>query len=549
MTKKFDFIIIGSGIAGLTFALKAAEKGSVAIITKEKMIESNTRYAQGCIASVIDKEDSISFHYEDTLKAGAGLCHKNAVQIMAEKGPEMVKLLSEWGVNFDKTNSGSFELGREGGHSKHRIVHVHDFTGKAIQEALVERVKENSNIEIFEDYLGIDLITDHHRLKEKNKKSHTTCYGIYVLDKENKIHKFLSKVTLLGTGGMGKIYLHTTNPHIATGDGVAMAYRAGAAIGNLEFMQFHPTAFYHPSGIRFLVSETIRGFGAILRNTKGEAFMENYSPELKELSPRDIVARAIDSEMKKEGKPHVYLDLTHKNSDLTKEKFPLIYNTCLSYGIDITKDYIPVVPAAHYMCGGVVADLNGATNIKNLFASGEVAMSGVNGANRLASNSLLEGMVFSLTALNYVKENKILENTDFELSIPDWDDSGTFDEKEWVYISHDEKEIHQIMWDYVGIVRKESRLERACNRLKLVNEEIETFYKKTKITRPLIELRNISQLSLLITRSARFREESRGLHYIVDYPQKSAAWLHDTIKINERTIKRSLDDDGFSNIN
>ena len=549
MTKKFDFIIIGSGIAGLTFALKAAEKGSVAIITKEKMIESNTRYAQGGIASVIDKEDSISFHYEDTLKAGAGLCHKNAVQIMAEKGPEMVKLLSEWGVNFDKTNSGSFELGREGGHSKHRIVHVHDFTGKAIQEALVERVKENSNIEIFEDYLGIDLITDHHRLKEKNKKSHTTCYGIYVLDKENKIHKFLSKVTLLGTGGMGKIYLHTTNPHIATGDGVAMAYRAGAAIGNLEFMQFHPTAFYHPSGIRFLVSETIRGFGAILRNTKGEAFMENYSPELKELSPRDIVARAIDSEMKKEGKPHVYLDLTHKNSDLTKEKFPLIYNTCLSYGIDITKDYIPVVPAAHYMCGGVVADLNGATNIKNLFASGEVAMSGVNGANRLASNSLLEGMVFSLTALNYVKENKILENTDFELSIPDWDDSGTFDEKEWVYISHDEKEINQIMWDYVGIVRKESRLERACNRLKLVNEEIETFYKKTKITRPLIELRNISQLSLLITRSARFREESRGLHYIVDYPQKSAAWLHDTIKINERTIKRSLDDDGFSNIN
>ena len=545
--QKFDFIVIGSGIAGLTFALKAAGMGSVAVITKEKMFESNTRYAQGGIASVIDKKDKTNFHFEDTLKAGAGLCHKNAVKLMAEKGPEMIKLLSEWGVDFDKTKSGSFELGREGGHSKSRIVHVHDYTGKAIQEALVNKVRENSNIHIFENCMGLDLITDHH-LSEKTISDSITCYGVYILDKNNKITTFLSKITLVATGGMGKIYLHTTNPAIATGDGVAMAYRAGAAVGNLEFMQFHPTAFYDPSGIRFLVSEAVRGFGAILRNNKGEAFMEKYSPELKELSPRDIVARAIDSEMKKEGKPNVFLDLTHKNPNLVKEKFPLIYNTCLSFGINITKELIPVVPAAHYQCGGVIADLNGATNINNLFASGEAAMSGVNGANRLASNSLLEGMVFSLTALKLIKDKKILNSTKIETSIPDWDDSGTFDEKEWIYISHDKREIHQIMWDYIGIVRKDSRLERACNRLNLINKEIEEFYKKTKITKALIELRNMSLLSVLITQSARFRKESRGLHYISEYPEKDEKWLVDTIKINDRIIKRPINDDGFASI-
>jgi len=545
--KKYDFIVIGSGIAGLTFAIKAAEMGSVAVITKEKMFESNTRYAQGGIASVIDKEDKTYLHFEDTLKAGAGLCHKNAVKLTAQKGPEMIKLLSEWGVDFDKTKSGSLELGREGGHSKSRIVHVHDYTGKAIQEALVNKVRENSNIHIFENCMGLDLITDHH-LPEKTISGSITCYGVYVLDKNNEITTFLSKITLLATGGMGKIYLHTTNPAIATGDGVAMAYRAGAAVGNLEFMQFHPTAFYDSSGIRFLVSEAIRGFGAILRNNKGEAFMKKYSPELKELSPRDIVARAIDSEMKKEGKPNVFLDITHKNPNLVKEKFPLIYNTCLSYGINITKELIPVVPAAHYQCGGVIADLNAATNINNLFASGEAAMSGVNGANRLASNSLLEGMVFSLTSLKLIKDKKILNSAKIETSIPDWDDSGTFDEKEWIYISHDKREIHQIMWDYVGIVRKDLRLERACNRLNLINKEIEEFYKKTKITKALIELRNISLLSVLITQSARFRKESRGLHYIIEYPEKNEEWLVDTIKINNRFIKRPINDDGFTSI-
>lgn len=536
---EYDFIVIGSGIAGLTFALKASEIGTVAVITKEKLEEANTRYAQGGIASVMKDEDRIDFHLEDTLKAGAGLCHVEAVKQVVSSGPQMIDLLIQWGVEFDRKKTGELDLGREGGHSYHRIVHVHDFTGKAIQKILIQRIRENANIQIFENYMGVDLITEHH-LKE-NQQDSITCYGVYALNKSNnQVETFVSKVTFLATGGAGKIYKHTTNPDIASGDGIAMAYRAGAVIGNLEFFQFHPTAFYHSSGYRFLISEAVRGFGGILRNHEGEAFMEKYHPELKDLAPRDIVARAIDSEMKKSGKPHVYLDVTHLPDDDIKEKFPTIYNKLLQFGVDITKDPIPVVPAAHYMCGGVAANLNGKTSIKNLFAAGEVALTGVNGANRLASNSLLEGMVYAVKAFEYIKSKKLLSKNIIPHNIPSWDDSGTFDEKEWIYISHDLDEIQQLMSDYVGIVRKKSRLMRALNRLKVINQEIEDFYKKTKLNQSIIELRNISQVAILIAKCANFREESRGLHYIIDFPEKKKEWEVDSLIVRNQMYKHSI---------
>jgi L-aspartate oxidase len=530
----FDFIVLGSGIAGLSFALNASELGRVAIFTKEKLEEANTRYAQGGIATVMKEEDKIQFHLEDTLKAGAGLCHKNAVELVVSKGPEMIRKLIEWGVDFDRKKTGELDLGREGGHSFHRILHVHDFTGKAIQHTLVRKVKENSNISVFENHVAIDFITEHHL--ENENSDQITCYGVYVLDKlNNRIKKVTGKVTFLATGGAGRIYKHTTNPEIATGDGIAMAHRAGAVVGNLEFIQFHPTAFYHPSGYRFLISEAVRGFGGILRNHKGEAFMERYHPELKDLAPRDIVARAIDSEMKKSGKPHVFLDVTHLPAEDIKFKFPTIYKKMMEFGIDITKEPIPVVPAAHYICGGVVTDLSGRTSIKNLFAGGEVALTGVNGANRLASNSLLEGMVYAFRAFEYIKINQVLQNCVVPGSIPEWDDSGTFDEKEWIYISHDLEEIQQIMSDYVGIVRKRSRLQRAINRLQLIVDEIESFYKKTRLNQAIIELRNIAQVALLIAKSANFREESRGLHYILDFPETKKKWEVDTL-IKQKSI-------------
>ncbi|GAB4180425.1 MAG: L-aspartate oxidase [Calditrichia bacterium] len=536
---KFDFIVVGSGIAGLTFALKAAELGSVAVITKEDIVEANTRYAQGGIASVIEKEDTIDFHFQDTLKAGANLCHKNAVMEVVKHGPDMIRQLMDWGVGFDKKSDGDLDLGREGGHSKHRIVHVHDATGEAIQQSLVKRVKENSNIQIFENTMVLDLITEHQITKQKSET--ITCYGVYALmESSKKIETFHSKVTCIATGGAGRIYKHTTNPEIATGDGLAMAYRAGALLGNLEFIQFHPTAFYHPSGYRFLITEAVRGFGGILRNHKGEAFMEKYHPQLKELAPRDIVARAIDSEMKIEGKPHVYLDLTHLDSESIIKRFPTIYNKLMQFDVDITREPIPVVPAAHYFCGGIATDLKGRTSVKNLYAAGEVSLTGVNGANRLASNSLLEGMVYAHNAVNHIKQNKTIDTISFMKHIPDWDDSGTFDENEWILVSHDLDEIRQIMSDYVGIVRKKSRLSRAINRLQIINQEIENFYKKTKLNREIIELRNIAQLALLIARSADFREESRGLHYILDYPETKSSWEVDTLIRSDHLFKHAI---------
>lgn len=529
MEIKSDFLIIGSGIAGLSYALRVAEFGSVSIITKKEKADSNTNLAQGGIAAVISNDDSFELHIRDTLIAGDGLCHIEAVETLVYEGPKRLNELIDIGVKFT-TKYGKLDLGREGGHSRNRIVHAQDLTGKEIERALLQKIAAHQNIKIYENHIAIDLITEHHLGINLNKSSDIHCWGAYVLDVEQGIvKKFLAQITMLSTGGLGHVYLHTTNPLIATGDGVAMAYRAGANIANMEFIQFHPTTLHNSGSPSFLISEAVRGFGAYLKTIDGERFMSKYHPAL-ELAPRDVVARAIDAELKRRGDNYIYLDLRHLPADSIKEKFPNIYRTCLEkYKLDITMELIPVVPAAHYACGGVFTDLVGRTNIKNLFACGEVAMTGVHGANRLASNSLLEAIVFSERAATTSIE--IVSNQKNQIpEIPEWDDSGTFNTEEWILISHDRKEIQEIMWDYVGIVRSDLRLERAIRRLNFIHEEIENFYKKTKITEPLIELRNLVLVALLIAKSALMRKESRGLHYNTDYPQKDDInWKKDTI--------------------
>ncbi|WP_140945611.1 L-aspartate oxidase [Candidatus Thermokryptus mobilis] len=526
-----DFLVIGSGIAGLFYALKVADYGQVAIITKKEKAESNTNYAQGGIASVFSPDDSYELHIQDTLNAGAGLCKREAVELMVREGPRKVEELMKIGVEFTRTQNGRLDLGMEGGHSRRRIVHAKDLTGREIERALLEKVASHPNVKIFEHHVAIDLITEHHLVGiDKSKKiDNIHCWGVYALDsKTGEVKKFLSKVTLLATGGLGQVYLHTTNPLIATGDGVAMAYRAGAKIGNMEFIQFHPTTLYNSGSPVFLISEAVRGFGGILRTKQGEDFMKKYDPR-GSLAPRDIVARAIDAELKKSGDEYVYLDLTHLNPDSVKDRFPHIYEKCLEFKIDITREPIPVVPAAHYSCGGVVTDLWGRTSIVGLYAAGEVAMTGVHGANRLASNSLLEALVFSeraaIDSVKFVRENF------FKFpNIPDWIDTGIFNTEEWVLISHDKREIQQLMWDYVGIVRSTLRLERAKRRIELIADEIEEFYKKTKVTAEILELRNLAIVALLIIRSALMRKESRGLHFTTDYPERDDKnWLKDTI--------------------
>lgn len=526
-----DFLVIGSGIAGLFYALKVADHGHVIIITKKEKAESNTNYAQGGIASVFSPDDSYELHIQDTINAGAGLCKREAVEIMVREGPKKVEELIQIGVEFTRTQNGKLDLGIEGGHSRKRIVHAKDLTGREIERALLEKVLSHPNVELFEHHVAIDLITEHHLVGiDKSKKiDNIHCWGVYALDvKTGQVKKFLSKVTMLATGGLGQVYLHTTNPVIATGDGVAMAYRAGAKIGNMEFIQFHPTTLYNSGTPAFLISEAVRGFGGILRTKKGEDFMKKYDPR-GSLAPRDIVARAIDTELKKSGDEFVYLDLTHLEPDKVKDRFPHIYERCLEFKIDITKEPIPVVPAAHYSCGGVVTDLWGRTSIYGLYAAGETAMTGVHGANRLASNSLLEALVFSeraaVDSVRFVKENF------FKFpNIPDWIDTGVFNTEEWVLISHDRREIQQLMWDYVGIVRSTLRLERAKRRIELIANEIEEFYKKTKVTADILELRNLATVALLIIRSALMRKESRGLHFNTDYPYRDDEnWLKDTI--------------------
>lgn len=528
-----DFLIIGSGIAGLSYALHVANYGTVSIITKKARAESNTNLAQGGIATVLANDDSFDLHIKDTLDAGDGLCHEDVVNIVVKEGPDRLKELIDLGVQFTQSQ-GHLDLGREGGHSRNRIVHAQDLTGREIERALLHRIAEHPNIQVFENHIAIDLITEHHLGINLDNSTPIHCWGAYVIDLQNgAVKKFLSAITLLSTGGLGHVYLHTTNPMIATGDGVAMAYRAGAKIGNMEFIQFHPTTLFNSGSPAFLISEAVRGFGAYLKTKDNQRFMHRYDTRL-ELAPRDVVARAIDKELKKRGDDYVFLDLRHLSSDSIREKFPHIFETCLTrYKIDITKEMVPVVPAAHYSCGGVVTDSFGRTNIHNLFACGEVTMSGVHGANRLASNSLLEAIVFSHRAAEVSQHARISNNQTIP-KIPEWDESGTFNTEEWVLISHDRREIQEVMWDYVGIVRSDLRLDRALRRINFIYDEVEKFYKKTKVTEGLIELRNLALVAKLIIQCAILRKESRGLHYTTDYTEK------DDLRFKKDTIISAL---------
>lgn len=516
----FDYLVIGSGIAGLWFALKAADSGTVAIVTKKGISDSSTNYAQGGIAAVFDDKDSFDKHIEDTLNAGAGLCRKEAVETIVTEGPARVKELFQMGVDFTlRQSKGDFDLGMEGGHSEKRIVHAHDYTGQAVEKALLEACANHKNIRFFEHHYALDLIID-----ERGED----CLGAAVLHSgDRNIIEFIAKATLLSTGGIGRIYLHTTNPAIATGDGVAMAYRAGVTLGNLEFMQFHPTSLYHHSADSFLISEAVRGFGGILLNDAGERFMERYNPA-KELAPRDIVARAIDAEMKRSGSPCVYLDVTYLDKDAVRTRFPQIYENCLKYNIDITRDLVPVVPAAHYMCGGVVTDLYGRTGMRRLYATGEAAMTGVHGANRLASNSLLEAVVFSQRAAE--KASDFVKSLNKKDRIPHKDYGRVGYDKEEILIKHDLKEIQRLMWDYVGIVRSDMRLQRAAERVEIIAQDVEKFYRTEPLTESLVELRNVATVAGLVVKCAQYRKESRGLHYNMDYPERDDVnWGRETI--------------------
>jgi L-aspartate oxidase len=524
-----DVLVIGSGIAGLSFALKAAEYGTVSIVTKKTRGESNTNYAQGGIAAVTAGDDSFDLHIQDTLGAGVGLCHLDAVETLVKEGPQRLQELIKLGVEFTRVN-GALDLGKEGGHSRHRIVHARDSSGREIERALLDQIDKHPRIRVFEHQLAIDLITEHNLGVPLTKDTPITCYGVYALDANtNTVETFLARATILCSGGAGQVYLHSTNPSIATGDGIAMAYRAGAQIGNMEFIQFHPTTLYDSGSPVFLISEAVRGFGGILKTIDGKEFAHKY--DLRgSLAPRDIVARAIDAELKKRGDPYVYLDLCHLDPAEVREHFPQIYETCLTkFHIDITRDPIPVVPAHHYTCGGVVTDLEGRTSLRNLYACGEVSMTGVHGANRLASNSLLEAIVFSHRAFLDVREKLKAPQTAFP-QIPHWDDSGTINAEEWVLMAHDKRQIQEIMWDLVGIVRSDVRLARATRRLQLIHDEVEEFYKRTKVVEGLVELRNLATVAMLIVRSASQRKESRGLHYTTDHPlTNDKEWLHDTI--------------------
>jgi len=518
MQKKVDFLVIGSGLAGLSYALKVAEFGSVCIVTKTDLEESNTRYAQGGIAAVTYKSDSYEKHINDTLIAGGNICDRDVVEMVVSNAPARIKELIELGTNFDKKNNGEYDLAKEGGHSESRILHYKDITGQEISRSLIEQVKKHPNISIKEYFFAVDLITQHH-LGEIITRStpDTECYGAYVMDMKNhKIETIISKITYIATGGIGNIYNVTTNPNIATGDGIAMAYRAKAIIENMEFVQFHPTSLYNPSERpSFLITEAMRGFGAIIKNQKGEKFMNKYDKR-GSLAPRDIVARSIDTEMKISGDEFVYLDATKLNFTELVNHFPNIYKKCLELDIDIIKNPIPIVPAAHYLCGGIKVDKNGKTSIKSLYAGGESAYTGLHGANRLASNSLLEAVVFAHNSAMATKN--LINDIEFNTKIGDWDDSGTTLPEEMILITQEYKELEQLMTNYVGIVRSNIRLQRALNRLEIIYKETEDLYNKSKLSPKICELRNSINVAYLVIKMAKRRNKSIGLHYNVDLP-------------------------------
>lgn len=528
-----DFLVVGSGIAGLTFALKVASLGTVALVTKRGLRDTATDLAQGGIASVLASDDSFDLHIKDTLEAGDGLCHPDIVEMVVRDGPKRISELVEAGVQFSLQGGEvqAFDLGREGGHCRKRIIHADDFTGHAIEETLVGRVRAHPNISIFENHICVDLITHYKLLRRGTVTTNheETCWGAYVLDTVNgEVKTMLARVTVLATGGAGKVYLYTSNPDVATGDGVAMAHRVGASIANMEFVQFHPTCLFHPLAKNFLISEAVRGEGARLIDRRGRPFMDKYHP-LGDLACRDVVARAIDNELKKSGDDCVYLDITHRPKEFLQARFPNIYARCLSFGIDMSRDPIPVVPAAHYLCGGILTDSHGRASVSRLYALGEVACTGLHGANRLASNSLLEALVFAHRAAQAAAEAVPSDKAPFP-DVPSWDPGGATDSDEAVVVTHNWEEIRRAMWNYVGIVRTDKRLERARTRIATIQHEINEYYWNFIITSDLVELRNLATVAYLIIECASRRQDSRGLHFNLDHPSKDDDnWRKDTI--------------------
>jgi L-aspartate oxidase len=519
MRKKVDFLVLGSGIAGLSYALKVATYGKVCIVTKSNADEATTKYAQGGIAAVINTPDTYEKHIQDTLICGDGLCNEKVVRFAISESTARIEELVEWGTNFDKTTSGKFDLAKEGGHSESRVLHYKDVTGKEIERALLEQARKHKNIEILENHFTIDIITQHHLGQVVKKDTpNITCYGVYVLKPNSSdVLTILAKTTLMATGGAGNVYNTTTNPPISTGDGIAMVYRAKGKVENMEFIQFHPTSLYNPGEKpSYLITEAMRGFGGILKTINGNEFMQKYD-ERKSLAPRDIVARAIDSEMKISGDDYVCLDCRHLNKNEMINHFPNIYAKCLSIGIDISKEMIPVVPAAHYICGGITVDGYGRTSIENLYASGECSCTGLHGANRLASNSLLEAIVFSERASKYAIEN--FEKVDYCDEIPNWNSEGTVLNEEMVLITQSMRELQSVMSNYVGIVRSDIRLKRAFDRIEIIYHETEDLYEKSIVTEKICELRNLILNAYLIIKMAIARKESRGLHFSINYPR------------------------------